>query len=148
MGERRSLYATISGLDPAGAKFAAEFLHDTMMALDLSDRAVQLDLQFFDNIDPDVLRRLATDDDPQVRKANKIKVLQELKDVSLSEQSACAEAHIAAPATMKAKRQEGTFFEEFVRLYRRFDNKEHVQVHDVALINDFLLVELGARHDA
>jgi len=146
MGERRQLFADTTGLNPSGAKFAAEHLKDAMAKLELSDRAVQLYLEFFDNIEHSVLLRLT---EATARRANKVEVLRdELKDHPRDQQAQRVEEIIAAPARLKAKRQEGTFFEEFVKLYRRFDNKEHVQLHDVAAINEFLVAELGERDAA
>ncbi len=142
MGERRALFAEVSGLDPRTAKFAAEHLRDAKDKLDLSERAIQLDLQLFDQIDREVLDLLASD---EARKANKIAVLRdELKDLPRGQQLGRVRKIIAAPARAKAVRQRGTMFEELVRVYRQFDNREAVQLHDAALFAEFLASQLGA----
>lgn len=138
MGERRALYAEVTGLDPRSAKFAQQHLHDAMEKTGLGRRAVEYDLEIYDRVDHAVLVRLTED---SARRANKIAVLLELKD--LDQQAERAEEHIAAPARQKAKRKRGSMFEELVRVYRSFDNQESVQLHDAARFAEFLAGELG-----
>jgi hypothetical protein len=141
MGERRALFAQVSGLDSASAKFAVEHLRDAKEKLGLSERAIQLDLQLFDQIDSAVLELLSSD---TARKANKIAVLRdELKDIPRGDQLARAREIIAAPAKARAQRHRGTLFEELKRLYRSYDDQESVQMRDATLFAEFLIGELG-----